>query len=96
MLISLLGVHHNYWKDSERFDQNRFLPGGEYDQFPDEMRPFMFVPFSAGPRNCLGQYLSLVRRGDASWRIVGGIGACQVIVHGVWCGQALCLARISP
>ena len=58
--VRFQGVHHGYWKDPTRFDPGRFLPNGEYEQFPEKQRPFMFIPFSAGPRNCLGQYLSLL------------------------------------
>ncbi|CAG9467343.1 unnamed protein product [Pedinophyceae sp. YPF-701] len=54
------GVHHHHWPEPQRFKPERFLPGGEYDQFDEKIRDFMFVPFIAGPRNCLGQYLALL------------------------------------
>ena len=42
------------------FRPERFMPGGEYDKFEDAVRPYMFVPFIQGPRNCLGQHLALL------------------------------------
>lgn len=64
-MVSIKQVHHGYWKEPLAFRPDRFLPGGEYEQFPDDMRPFVFIPFSAGPRNCLGQYLSLVSQASS-------------------------------
>lgn len=52
-------VHHLY-KDPLEWHPQRFMPGDEYDSFPDDIRPFMFVPFIQGPRNCLGQYFALL------------------------------------
>jgi len=60
IMVSIRGVHRAHWSDPDAFRPERFLPGGEYDRFPDRQRPFMFVPFSAGPRNCLGQWVSLL------------------------------------
>lgn len=52
-------IHHLY-KDPLTWRPERFLPGGEYDQFDDDIRPYMFLPFIQGPRNCLGQYFALL------------------------------------
>jgi cytochrome P450 len=36
-----------------QFDPTRFLPGAVVE-------PYTFLPFIAGPRNCLGQHLALL------------------------------------
>lgn len=51
---------HNQWRDPTAFRPDRFMPGGEYDQFDESIRPYMFLPFIQGPRNCLGQHLALL------------------------------------
>lgn len=58
-MLSLQGVHAKY-KNPDAFDPDRFLPGGEYESFDDDIRPFMFLPFIQGPRNCLGQYFAML------------------------------------
>jgi cytochrome P450 len=52
--INIQAVHHNpkYWPDPMTFDPHRFL-----NQKPI---PYTFLPFLEGPRNCLGQHLSLL------------------------------------
>ncbi|KAG1681010.1 hypothetical protein FOA52_009970 [Chlamydomonas sp. UWO 241] len=55
----LQGTHHRY-KNPKTFDPERYMPGGEYDQFDEATRTFMFLPFIQGPRNCLGQHLALL------------------------------------
>lgn len=59
IMVSLQGVH-NSWKDPKEFRPERFLKGGELEQFDEETRPYMFLPFIVGPRNCLGQHLALL------------------------------------
>jgi cytochrome P450 len=59
IICHLQRVHHLY-KDPLSWKPDRFMPGGEYDSFPDDIRPYMFVPFIQGPRNCLGQYFALI------------------------------------
>lgn len=59
IVCHLQRVHHLY-KDPLVWQPDRFMPGGEYDSFSEDIRPYMFVPFIQGPRNCLGQYFALI------------------------------------
>jgi len=48
------GCNKKYFKDPERFDPNRWMPGGEGSTLPD---PMLFIPFWSGIHNCLGQHV---------------------------------------
>ena len=49
-----------YFKAPEKFNLNRWIPGHEdFDEKPTK-DPFIYTPFSAGPRNCIGQHLAMM------------------------------------
>lgn len=50
-------VHHNprVWEDPDRFDPDRFLPENETARHKTA-----WVPFSAGPRVCIGNHFSMM------------------------------------
>lgn len=56
MMLVIKAVHDrdDIWPDAKAFKPERFLSSAE------DPKPFTFVPFIQGPRNCLGQYLSLL------------------------------------
>ena len=46
--------HKDYWVDPETFNPQRWL---DKEKVIDA---YAFTPFSAGPRNCIGQHLALI------------------------------------
>ena len=53
LYIFIYAVHHdsNVFSQPEKFDPDRFYKDSIINQ---EHSPYVYIPFSAGPRNCVG------------------------------------------
>ncbi|XP_053660636.1 cytochrome P450 4d2-like [Anopheles marshallii] len=56
--IGIMHMHRDptLFPDPERFDPERFAP----DRTMEQSSPYAYVPFSAGPRNCIGQKFAML------------------------------------
>ena len=52
IIVSIWRLHRNvrFWPNPDTFDPDRWLPENSVNR-----HPYAYLPFSAGPRNCVGQ-----------------------------------------
>ena len=67
VVIPIYALHHDpdAWQDPEKFDPERFCGPAK-----DAIHPFQFLPFGAGPRNCIGMRFALMEIKVALARIL--------------------------
>ncbi|KAL1509590.1 hypothetical protein ABEB36_004301 [Hypothenemus hampei] len=55
--IPIYGLHRdpNYYPDPDKFDPERFS-----DENKDEIKPYTYLPFGSGPRNCIGSRFAIL------------------------------------
>lgn len=53
LFIPVMGLHHDdeYFPEPEKFDPERFS-----DENKRHIKPFTYLPFGEGPRNCIGAF----------------------------------------
>ena len=54
LLITALHRDPKVWPNPDKFNPDNFLPDAISNR-----SPYAYVPFSAGPRNCIGKYTTL-------------------------------------
>lgn len=65
MMIYNLNMDPKHFKDPEVFRPERFLEGNERHE-----NNFVYVPFSAGPRNCIGQKFAMLELKSAFCNVI--------------------------
>ena len=65
--ILVYAIHHNeeYYPSPDKFKPERFLPENR-----DQIKPFTYLPFGSGPRNCVGMRFALLEAKLALAKII--------------------------
>ncbi|XP_021373364.1 cytochrome P450 3A11-like [Mizuhopecten yessoensis] len=65
--VDVWGLHHDtqFWDHPEKFMPERFSPENK-----SQIRPYTFMPFGAGPRNCIGSRFAMLETKIAVARII--------------------------
>jgi len=58
--INLVHFNEMYYSNPFEFIPERYLPDGPFPNDGWKQEPFSQLAFSAGPRNCIGQYLAMI------------------------------------
>nr|QBQ34508.1 cytochrome P450 CYP4C1 [Diaphorina citri] len=64
IMLTIAGIHRNknYWVNPIQFIPERFHPDESVSSSHIRQRhPYAFIPFSAGPRNCIGQKYAMLQ-----------------------------------
>ena len=65
--IPIHAIHHSpkFYPNPHRFDPNRFMPENR-----SNLIPYTYLPFGAGPRNCVGMRFALMEAKTAIARLI--------------------------
>ncbi|NWU73865.1 CP4FN protein, partial [Pterocles burchelli] len=71
-LLSIYGTHHNpnIWPEPQVYNPLRFSPENSQGR-----SPLAFIPFSAGPRNCIGQSFAM-----AELKVVAALTVSRFVI----------------
>lgn len=65
--VDVWGLHHDekFWNEPQKFIPERFSPENK-----SQIQPYTFMPFGAGPRNCIGSRFAMLETKIAVARII--------------------------